>query len=471
MPFWPQPYESTTSHWQQTNRGPTSLWDHGRDAALPAEADYVIVGAGVTGASLAYHLTRPGATAEGKRVVVLDAKDVGSGASGRNGGHVSPRSFMYLSELWAPLEHGGGGLSMEQSVEAWFFELDNLEYIERLVKDEGLDVDFWRGERYEVFTSEERVAENRAAYAKFTTAIAASRFAGRKLPWTMVDDPAKAKELSRNDRALALNIGPAGSWHPHRGVTALLRLALGSTTSKCDFFSWCPVQAFARAGDGWALDCGERGTIRAKHVILATNAYTRHLFPGDTTGLKDHLVPTLAQAGRVVPPASFAGPRALDHTYAVELGPYLIQTPHAGLVLGPYIDVLEKGRIHSRAELFYQDDDSKVTDGVRRWLQSYCGDDFTGWGQEGPGEGLVHHWSGILAISLDAQPLVGPVPDHPGLWLAAGYNGHGMAMIVNLTRSLASHLKTGEWDAYMPRHYAITKERLDRAQKHADKLT
>lgn len=116
------------------------------------------------GVSLAYHLTRPGAAGEGKSVVILDAKDVGSGASelpiccgvsshpppgGRNGGHVSPRSFMYLSELWAPLEHGGGGLSMEQAVQAWFFELDNLDYIEKLVKAEGLDVDFWRGERYE----------------------------------------------------------------------------------------------------------------------------------------------------------------------------------------------------------------------------------------------------------------------------------------------------------------------------------
>ncbi|TXT12854.1 hypothetical protein VHUM_01255 [Vanrija humicola] len=369
MPFWPQPYESTTSHWQQTNRGPDSLWNHGREAQLPAEADYVIVGAGVTGVSLAYHLTRPGAAGEGKTVVILDAKDVGSGASGRNGGHVSPRSFMYLSELWEPLEHGGGGLSMDKAVEAWFFELDNLDYVEQLIKAEGLDVDFWRGERYEVFTSPEKAAHTRKAYDEFKAAIAKTRFAGRTLPWTVVDDPVEAKKLSRNDRALALNIGPAGSWHPHRGVTALLRLALASKTSDCSFFSWCPVQSFTRAGEGWDLDCGGRGTIRAKEVILATNAYTRHLFPDDTTGI----VPTFAQAGRVVPPASYAGPRALKNSYAVELGPYLIQTPHSGLVLGPYIDVLYKEGIHTRDEIFYHDDDSKVTKGVQKCGYSCLG--------------------------------------------------------------------------------------------------
>lgn len=117
MPAFPQPFTSTVSHWQATvsgpsrprrpllnylysqNRGPTSLWNHGRDAPLPTKADIVIVGAGVTGesrtvgakrqvmfgadrqgSSLAYHLTRPGEVGEGKRIIVLEAKDVASGA-------------------------------------------------------------------------------------------------------------------------------------------------------------------------------------------------------------------------------------------------------------------------------------------------------------------------------------------------------------------------------------------------------
>ena len=34
-------------------------------------------------------------------------------------------------------------------------------------------------------------------------------------------------------------------------------------------------------GDAWLVDCGERGVIRAKQVIVCTNAHTRHLFPGE----------------------------------------------------------------------------------------------------------------------------------------------------------------------------------------------
>lgn len=75
-----------------------------------------------------------------------------------------------------------------------------------------------------------------------------------------------------------------------------------------------------------------------------------------------------------------------------------------------------------------------------------------------------------MCHSIDLVPLVGPMPDQPGLWLSAGYNGHGMAMIVNITRSIAEHMKTGQWDERMPTCYAITTDRLERAAKSCPPL-
>jgi hypothetical protein len=93
---------SCISHWQATNRGRDALYGHndgstspvtGNTATtngpvleeIPEEADIVIVGGGTMGASLAYFLTRQGAMEAGKKVVVLEARDIASGASGRNG--------------------------------------------------------------------------------------------------------------------------------------------------------------------------------------------------------------------------------------------------------------------------------------------------------------------------------------------------------------------------------------------------
>ncbi|MBM4049437.1 MAG: FAD-binding oxidoreductase, partial [Planctomycetes bacterium] len=50
---------------------------------LPKEADVVVVGGGICGCSTAYHLAKAG-----KRVALLEARNIASGASGRNGGQV-----------------------------------------------------------------------------------------------------------------------------------------------------------------------------------------------------------------------------------------------------------------------------------------------------------------------------------------------------------------------------------------------
>jgi glycine/D-amino acid oxidase-like deaminating enzyme len=38
---------------------------------------------------------------------------------------------------------------------------------------------------------------------------------------------------------------------------------------------------------------------------------------------------------------------------------------------------------------------------------------------------ITHRWSGIFGRTGDGLPLVGGVPRHDGVWVAAGYSGHG----------------------------------------------
>jgi hypothetical protein len=66
-------------------RGGHPLADHQSRPELPGRADVVVIGAGLTGASAAYHLAERGG--EAVRVVVLDQGDPAGEASGRNGGN------------------------------------------------------------------------------------------------------------------------------------------------------------------------------------------------------------------------------------------------------------------------------------------------------------------------------------------------------------------------------------------------
>lgn len=134
-----------------------------------------------------------------------------------------------------------------------------------------------------VFNTIPGAKSNEVAYRAFHSALAKSdRFRGRDIGWRLISDRSEARKVARQADAVSANIGPAGSCHPHRLTTALLRLALESTS--CQLFSWAPVLKLEQKGEGWNLDCGSRGTISAGQVVCATNAWTKHLFPESTNG-------------------------------------------------------------------------------------------------------------------------------------------------------------------------------------------
>ncbi len=68
----------TVSYWQDP---PSALADHRTTATLPATADTVIIGSGITGAAIAWHLLQGAST----NILMLEARQACSGATGRNG--------------------------------------------------------------------------------------------------------------------------------------------------------------------------------------------------------------------------------------------------------------------------------------------------------------------------------------------------------------------------------------------------
>ncbi|MBI3171673.1 MAG: FAD-dependent oxidoreductase [Hydrocarboniphaga effusa] len=76
------PEAHPASYWAATAGAPPDL----AAADADVETDVVIVGGGFTGLSTAYHLNQ-----QGRKCVLLEANDIGWGASGRNGGIAVPR--------------------------------------------------------------------------------------------------------------------------------------------------------------------------------------------------------------------------------------------------------------------------------------------------------------------------------------------------------------------------------------------
>lgn len=85
------------------------------------------------------------------------------------------------------------------------------------------------------------------------------------------------------------------------------------------------------------------------------------LIIGRENGVDDpSITPYQAQAANVTPPPTYSGENSLTHTYTIENGPYLISTPHSGIVLGIPEEVSVSNGLADKNELYEVVDDSYV---------------------------------------------------------------------------------------------------------------
>jgi glycine/D-amino acid oxidase-like deaminating enzyme len=55
-------------------------------------------------------------------------------------------------------------------------------------------------------------------------------------------------------------------------------------------------------------------------------------------------------------------------------------------------------------------------------------------------------WAGLNEASLDSLPLLGPDPRVPGLFIAAGFSGHGFGIAPAVGRLMADLIATAQTD-------------------------
>lgn len=85
----------TTSYWQDP---PDEIADLRSTADLPDKADIVVIGSGISGAAIAWNLLESSGDGshDGPSVVMLEARQACSGATGRNGKRFWPDWLFFL---------------------------------------------------------------------------------------------------------------------------------------------------------------------------------------------------------------------------------------------------------------------------------------------------------------------------------------------------------------------------------------
>lgn len=252
---------------------------------------------------------------------------------------------------------------------------------------------------------------------------------------------------------------PVCSLWPYKFVVGLLAKLVDA--KDVELHTWTPVTSIEHGtiADRTLLHT-PRGTLRAKKVILATNAYT-----GGVCGqYADHIIPTKGTACHIAPQPRPVSPH-LSQTYNINYShrhpapcvDYLNPRPDGGIVVGGAKWMFEG----ARDEWDNNWDDSAQLPGVRAHFDGLMQRYFAGW--QDSGAVVDHIWTGIQGFTKDDQPHVGEVPGLEGRqYIIAGFNGGGMSLIFLCARGLAQmvydHIPFSETG--LPRLFEASSARL-----------
>jgi glycine/D-amino acid oxidase-like deaminating enzyme len=329
-------------------------------------------------------------------VLVVEADQAGFGASGRNGGWCSAELPASLTTL--ARRHGrSAALAMHQAARG------TLDEIEMIIADEGIDCGWCRDGSL-------RLARDEAQLARLEAALAEEREFGIDDGWRKTGTGGFAIPRLR-----------AAAFIPHCAAVQPGRLARGLADAV--------VRRGGQIAEGTrATEIAPRlvrtdhGTVRARTVVRATEAYTRSLRgqARRVAALHSHVIAT-----EPIPAATWRESGWPGRATGLELRvlyPYLQRTADDRLVIG--------GR-----SIGYRFGSAPGPGDPRVWatLRATIGDLFPAFAWAA----ITHRWSGVLGAYRDFEPRVG-YDQETGLAEAGGYVGDGVALANLAGRTLAA---------------------------------
>jgi glycine/D-amino acid oxidase-like deaminating enzyme len=484
--------EPTPSYWHNPKSTLANI-DHWRND-LHQPYDYVIIGSGISGTMIAYNLLKRFPKC---RALMLEAREVCSGATGRNGGHTKAAS--YRSYLQHTQE-----LGKDEALKIARLEFDNIVETHHLAEELKIDCENKLCNTVDVIYDKPTFELGKMAVHALRADVKDKEKEEGKMAWYNiwedVESLSKHFQVSSKNEKLVVEEDEAvagafeyvaGRVHAYRFATGVLaecvKMGLQIRTNT-------PVLELKPGTDGtnflWYITTPTAGeSTSASNVILATNGYTPFL----EKSLQGKIVPMRGQITVQRPGGNTTLPAPLPTTFSFIYKKgyeYMIPRPlpdggqhiiiGGGLGRLPLAGAGEFGTVEDGA---LNPEISKYLYGT---LIGYFGT--KNWGEtsdEKDPDRVVQEWTGVMGATADGRPFVGKVPGWThserkqpcrNLWISAGFNGHGMVLCLKSAEALVKMIENDgpggsddesvnvsglEW---FPGSFLITKERLERCR-------
>jgi sarcosine oxidase subunit beta len=354
---------------------------------LPERAEIVIVGGGVMGLSIAYHLARRGLS----DVVVIERGYLAEGASGRNGGGVRQQ---WSTEINIRL--------MQESVDL----------CRRFAVDLGVNVWFRQGGYLFLARSAREIARLEKNISLQNRCGVATRMLA----------PAEAQEIVP-EIDLAGIVGAA--YNPTDGILFpwpfLWGYARQAAAHGVRIFTQTPVGGLEPMTGGGYLVQTPRGAVRARRVINATGAWSPQL--AKLIGVEVPTWPIRHEICSSEPLKPFLRPMVSE----LSSGLYCSQSMRGEIVGG--VTLPGHGPTYAMGSTL-----QFLSTYARRLvrLMPILAE-----------IKILRQWAGPYDQSPDGNPILGAPPDHPDFFLACGFVGHGFMMAPIVGKLYAEWLTGG----------------------------
>ncbi|WYZ43388.1 hypothetical protein EsH8_VI_001087 [Colletotrichum jinshuiense] len=378
-----------------------------QSVSIPEEVDVVIVGSGITGATVVHQLAqkRPDL-----RVALFEARGICTGATGRNGGHICRPEVYNIREL---LHHydAEDALRMRQMV------LRNrdmlLDCIDELKAAD--DVDLRLNGTIVVFET----AEERKEY-ELDIEFAAAYGHAHEGTILSAEEVIKKVGIAHAEHGAAF-LEKSGTLYPRKFVNLLLRNAIQRmpTLSIHPFTPVTSVSKQESSSHPYTVN-SEKGAVRSRAIFHATNGYAKHLI-SELNGI-DGVYGCKAHMLGVQPDNGPSAPQLETGFGYADFWHWVQQTPNKG----PFLYGLAK------AEYLHDYDDTRTIpdeDPIKKEMVEFLESTFPRWFTESSAKDrIMYDWTGIQGFTANGASIVGrPVKGSPGEFVSVGHNGEGMA--------------------------------------------
>lgn len=359
--------------------------------------DVVIIGGGIAGILVLYHLIHSGTT----NVVLLEEDEIGLHATGRGGGQL--------------LLKGGTPFSKANNPDYLKFVINNNRILKKYIRAHAEKLDLVESGGLHIASTPEQMEllKQEASYINQNSNIECQ-----------ILDYNDIKTVIPSDKFLGgIFIPTECLFNPFKLMAYLCDSIYKSGNY---FICGAPVEAVTKSGDFLTVSVKNKGTIRTKTVVYCTNSYSCQLLPELTnflTPFRGQMLASEPLAKEIINYFPITSMTFNDYSESVRF--------HNNRILVGGMRRSVKG--HQENILYDREVSPTVSDRLRNFVSSSF--------SSLTGAKFTHVWSGIMAQTFDGMPFIGIRPNCLNEYMLLGFNGYGFSQALGGARVISEMIK------------------------------